>query len=436
MSGVLGLAACFVCLGTPQVSGLWKASPPTDASDVVKAIWRTGWLRLRPDGTYTLYDMESKGRYRVEGTTVTLVPESAFERESDHPAFLMLGTQMAGLFDPTSDGLLLVSPARIMPKGGLRFVKPPPQPTWKLIAMMDRYDNPVLAEMAWDELKENADSRANDFAYYLSTPKRVGIKWWCLVFLGYSHSPRASNEMAAAILGSERRLKSAALLALRTYRDPTLVPLLVQTADESRFAPQVMQALGTQGGSEAVACLRSHLKDRFGYTRRYAVQSLAKLKVVSAVPEILPLIRDREPMVRIEAVKALQALDPQNKAILASLPDILKTLSGGGWMDQSSAAEVLRAMRGPGVYEALAKVMGNPMFPVRREAATALGDLGDPRALPILGKHLWDETPDVQNACAKAIVQIRRRQGKPVGRELQGEQMVELLKRMMKAHRK
>ncbi len=70
------------------------------------------------------------------------------------------------------------------------------------------------------------------------------------------------------------------------------------------------------------------------------------------------------------------------------------------------AVRTLAAERTALAVEELVQALHDPSSEVRREAARALGEIGDPRALPALLKMLNDPTSDIVAECAEALGKI------------------------------
>ncbi len=73
---------------------------------------------------------------------------------------------------------------------------------------------------------------------------------------------------------------------------------------------------------------------------------------------------------------------------------------------RAMAAERLGRHRAPGVYEALAKALGDPHRSVRMAAATGLGRLRDRRAVQALGALLTDADPGVRGRAVDALAAL------------------------------
>lgn len=67
--------------------------------------------------------------------------------------------------------------------------------------------------------------------------------------------------------------------------------------------------------------------------------------------------------------------------------------------------------------DGLIAVLRDPNVGVRREAALALGRIGDPSALPPLSSALADDSAVVRGAAAQAIADIKAGRRSPVQRE-------------------
>lgn len=141
--------------------------------------------------------------------------------------------------------------------------------------------------------------------------------------------------------------------------------------------------------------------------RRDAVERLIKIGS-AAVPALINALQDDNPIVRLHAVAALQAIGPEaNEAV----PGLIKELQNGNSKVRGNAAEAL-AVIGPWAEEAVPNLVNalqrdNPK--VKVAAAWALGHLGDEAtaALPVLIKALQDENSNAQENATLTLKRIR-----------------------------
>jgi HEAT repeat protein len=142
--------------------------------------------------------------------------------------------------------------------------------------------------------------------------------------------------------------------------------------------------------------------------------------VLAARPKTDPIGRNNDPesirdwvdrymMERDPAVKLLRAQNIRDSYGDFAVPYIRERYMHHESADSRYEARALLAIIGQQALDALVQVMYSPEAHDRQTAALALGDIGDPRALPVLAKHFQDtnEVSEVREACRAAIQAIR-----------------------------
>ena len=117
------------------------------------------------------------------------------------------------------------------------------------------------------------------------------------------------------------------------------------------------------------------------------------------IARLIEKLKPRNPDLR-RAVQALTAL-----GALAVGP-LIVALENGPWPVRQQAAKALGAIGDVRAVEPLIAALGHGRLRVRREAARALGKIGDARAVPSLIVALRDRTSDVRGEAAEALGQI------------------------------
>ncbi len=191
---------------------------------------------------------------------------------------------------------------------------------------------------------------------------------------------------------------------------------------------------GPWAGAERLSFddLVANLKSPNAGTRAAAAQQLGQSRRREAVAPLAVLVRDEEPKVRMEVVRALRQLRDLSAvpALVASLQDgdagireeALGTLvelyaererSGPvgrflqGFSDEDERAPLLaHAPIDPTVYEGLARLLRDEQRSVRSQAALALGLLDGRPVVRDLTAALQDPVSDVRGAAVTAIGKI------------------------------
>lgn len=195
---------------------------------------------------------------------------------------------------------------------------------------------------------------------------------------------------------------------------PILIPLL---ADKKPFVRrEAAFALGTVGSPSAIVPLLRVLQtDKVAEVRNAAIGALGLIGDVSAVPELVKLLRRRpqakEEFARRSAARSIgriaqilqtgkvTVITPEN--FLSERYKPIKTPPFG------LSAETLRQLRS--ATGVLAEALQNPKeFPdVKREAAFALGAVGDESAIPILQANTAAEDYYLAEICRESLRKIQ-----------------------------
>lgn len=199
-------------------------------------------------------------------------------------------------------------------------------------------------------------------------------------------------------------------------------------SSDVRVRIEAMKKLGEAREVSAVGPIADMLEDDERAVRAAAAQTLGKIGRPSAIPYLIDmLMKERSWDLRHEAVEALRQIgDP------AAVNELLVTIEGNnpdqglqqiaawalkefGWEQLTAAQQAmvtilrdewdqLPAIGSPAVDAILAAMRtGTPR--VRREAVTALGKIGDTRALGALQDLLNDADPEISQWAAWALEQ-------------------------------
>jgi HEAT repeat protein len=248
---------------------------------------------------------------------------------------------------------------------------------------------------------------------------------------------RKRNVHAAAVpiagLLKDAALKEDAAFTLGVLGGPESVqPLLdaidttvgagsdAATRNANRANAKIAEALGAIGYPNAGPALLRLARSRDELVRLAAVQALGEVRYRDAVPELSHLIDDESasPLVVKKAVVSLgQIADP------AALPALTHALviqrRGVSFLSEASFAlfELREASVEPLIsialdqdpdYAAWARATGRAPAGTYAKVAIVLGDLGDPRAIPVLIKLLGYTDPDPIPSTARLLTSVVR----------------------------
>jgi HEAT repeat protein len=190
-------------------------------------------------------------------------------------------------------------------------------------------------------------------------------------------TPRNLERLRVLATDADRDVRASALDALATCRAPDAaeVGLAALQDDDAMVRATAARLLGELGQPEHAAVLaQSLVGDRAPRVRQRAAESLTRLGGESAVAALLVGLEDEAAEVRLAAVRGLRDLDP------------------------ASGVSILSR-----------RVVEDPAWEVRVQAARALGEAGDPEVLAALQAALEDPNEHVRAAAAAAVRAPRAR---------------------------
>ncbi len=224
------------------------------------------------------------------------------------------------------------------------------------------------------------------------------------------------------------RVREAVVDALGAIGGPSVVPALAEVLgdDRSQLRQAAAKGLAAIGGDDARTALVAALHHKDPATRATAVQALGDLGDSRSVPALSEIVSDREKAVREGAVAALGRLGSSDAA-----EALLAAYQGADREVRQAAAAALRALpwspatarqrafhavvcgdyagavvEGRVALEPLLIALQDRDGGTRRQAAEALGAVGDPQAAACLMDALGDHDDQVRTAAGHALVRI------------------------------
>lgn len=198
-----------------------------------------------------------------------------------------------------------------------------------------------------------------------------------VITLGAYRSAAVVSALASALRDRSPRVRAAAATGLAAAAGPDSVPALAEALDREKKASvrkSLAHALGSVADRRSTPALLSALKDKEAEVRGAAAVGLGRYADPSAVPFLVEALTDRDAFVRARAAAALGTIANDSRP---AVPALIKLLSS----DENAEA--------------------------RRQAAHALGAIGDPAALSALEQTSQSEDPYLSQAAAEAIRRIK-----------------------------
>ncbi|HET9532579.1 MAG TPA: HEAT repeat domain-containing protein, partial [Blastocatellia bacterium] len=199
-------------------------------------------------------------------------------------------------------------------------------------------------------------------------------------------TPPAISALSTALEDSDENVRAIAIDGLARTGDPQLVPVIAARLeqDKSIFVRKTAAyALGRIGSDAGTGALLRALKDKNAEVRGAASVALTRYSDASAVDGLIAALSDKSDFVR---ARAAQALGINRGAALRAISILMKLLDS------------------------------DPALDVRRQSATALGEIGDPAALDSLERARLSADPYLSHAASSAIEKIKNKSQKPEAR--------------------
>lgn len=191
--------------------------------------------------------------------------------------------------------------------------------------------------------------------------------------LSHIEGSAAASALSSALADHSPRVRAAAAAGIAERREAAAVPLLAAclTKDKDAFVRKMAAyALGGFRGSDRTAALMAALTDKDPEVRGAAAVSLGVFADAEAVAPLTAALSDKNAFVRAHAARALGV---NGAAAIQSVPTLKKLLTS---QDDGE---------------------------VRRQAATALGSIGDRSALTALELARHDKDPYLVQAAIESI---------------------------------
>ena len=264
--------------------------------------------------------------------------------------------------------------------------------------------------------------------------------WWPVAFaLQRVKDPRAVPALRQLAATPGRYTRAFAARGLGVLKDAASAPLLLTLLDQAKgdplVTPSVVRAIGQAGAPEGAAPLIALLiaPKTDPNIRLEALDALAALKSPAALPYAQELLTDEWPIMRVAAVRATAAIEPDGFLTLLSgmEPDPHWTVRAAiaevlGRSGDAAAVDRLRALLDdedkrvvPAVIAGLARLKAPDLEPlllaqlkaadtgIRAAAAGALGEIKAPGGAAALRDAYRaaasDSTDDVQEAVLTAL---------------------------------
>ena len=228
----------------------------------------------------------------------------------------------------------------------------------------------------------------------------------CMQTRGYVLIPQPQAELLIVRSLQEEGLNDDEIATQLQWNENKVRRYLDQDYELPRTASLGRQPveISVRIGRPAVRSLIADLRDNDPLVRSNAVKALGAIEDPRAVKPLITVLNDKDPLIQRQAVKALgrindlQAVEP----LIAVLQDKEKKP-----YVRMSAAEALGSMGDSRAVEPLVAALDDPYWEVRAPAAEALGRIGDPSAVEPLIAALQDQDATVRGNAADGLAKMR-----------------------------
>jgi HEAT repeat protein len=211
----------------------------------------------------------------------------------------------------------------------------------------------------------------------------------------------SANVLGGLLDNPSPRIRESAAYAAGVGERHEARGLLERRLADTATGPAAMAAwaLGEMQDPASAPALQGAVHATSPRVRLAAAWALGQFEDAGYAKDVLPLLRDTDPIMRATAAEALGRMKSPRvgAALIGALADRndavrLAAVSALADMEERSAVTQLEAL-----------LINDPNPEVRRECASALGDLSLARSLEPLARALGDADPEVQREAASAI---------------------------------
>lgn len=214
-----------------------------------------------------------------------------------------------------------------------------------------------------------------------------GLRAEAAATLGATRNPRAVPLLTEALRDPHPMVREAAVRVLGELRYPGPVPVLIELSRPSTTAAHdpeergvrrsAVTALGKIGDPRALPVLLSAWQEQEGQLRTAATEALGSFHSVDAVSQLVIAALNPGTGVHEAAGRALSRIGPD------AIPHLVNTARRDKRANPSTVVNILTAMGKPAV-EPLIACVKDPAPHIRSMSVSALGRIGDDRAVPSL----------------------------------------------------
>ncbi len=199
------------------------------------------------------------------------------------------------------------------------------------------------------------------------------------------------------------QMRGASYTALKDFESPEAVPYLEDGLSDGSGLVRalVVEGLGKTEQGRRSPKLRKGLDDQAGLVKAAVLKVLGRSRDRSVLPLLERALNEDQPVVRLAASGALYHMgridmwDRVRKAASVAHPE-----------ERATALRLLGELKDPRGLPVLIEAVKDPQPSVRGAAVSALGDMGKSQAIPHLEKALQDTIPAVRTSAAISLGEL------------------------------
>jgi HEAT repeat protein len=226
--------------------------------------------------------------------------------------------------------------------------------------------------------------------------------------LGALRDPRAVAPLVSVLRDDDRAVRDAATSALLAIGEPAVTTLGACLSDPVLTVQELASSvLVTIADARVLEPLVKALASPDWIVRMHAAKALGRIRDPGTVASLVPLLHDSVKAVREETSTALAGMGE------ASLSSLCAALTHAEWLVRLHAVEALGKTKSPEAVDPLLSVLFNDRDrAVREDAARALGQIGDARAVEFLVTAMKE--PGLRPLAVESLGRIGDRRAVPV----------------------
>lgn len=219
--------------------------------------------------------------------------------------------------------------------------------------------------------------------------------------MGNIHDKASTQFLCDLLREADSDLKRAAIYALTKLGDKRSTPEIIVAFDDPDWSVRcaAITALGKIGDKRYVNHIKEKLDDKEDLIKKCAIIALRDMGAAETVNSLMPLIHNEN--LQLEVIESVEKLG------ITDMEFFYDFLKRSNTRIRCMLVDVLGRSKKPNALDYLVRIMGDEFFVVRRQAAKALGELGNPAAIPPLLKTQKDDpSEEVRMEAARTLKKL------------------------------